>query len=614
MFQQEINNPFQYLTPESIEANDANNLFVDVFKDYYQVLNIGNTFIHGPRGSGKSMMFRVMKSDCQMLRSECNLDEMKFYGIYIPIKDTYLNIAELRALEDMHGGSLLNEHYLVMYFSIVIFDTLSKENYSNYPKATNEVYSLYKETIKLFKKVGYNDQIDELNDGKTINEYFLSIKEICSKIQSDFFDSYLTRIILGNGNLQYTGALCLYSNFLFPILKLIQTLSFLPKSPLFLLIDDADELSLMQTKILNSWVSFRYTSTVCYKISTQLKYQTYFTTKGSKIDSPHDYFEITLNQAYTSEQKRYKTNITELVQKRLELHEKKGYKVNTDPTIFFPCNEEQKDQIEELFKKLEAEKLSETNDSKKAYDYAYRNTRPDYMKNLSNKYSYSYAGFEQLIHLSSGIIRNFLDLSAMMYTTTYNRSEDKIVDKIPVSIQDEEIEAFSTRMLTSEFDKLLDDKHLKQNHEELNKHNKLKNLLEALGQSFRIILLSNSSERRKFSFYFDGNLSDNVKSVLKLGVIYGYFHESTLGSKSGLGRSSLYILNRMLAPYYKLDPLSFSGYLYLTREMIELGMNNPKAFIAKIKKKEYDYDSEENQKLQLQLEFQYDENGSDTNI
>lgn len=605
MFQQEINNPFQYLTPESIAANDANELFVDVFKDYYQVLNIGNTFIHGPRGSGKSMMFRVMRSDCQMLRSKCDLNEISFYGIYIPIKDTYLNIAELRALEDMHGGSLLNEHYLVMYFSIMIFDTLSKENYSNYSKATSEVYSLYKETVKLFKKVGYNEQIEELNENETINNYFLSIKDICSKIQSDFFDLYLTRIILGNGNLPYTGALCLYSNFLFPILKFIQKLSFLPQNPLFLLIDDADELSLMQTKILNSWVSFRYTSTVCYKISTQLKYQTYFTTKGSKIDSPHDYFEITLNQAYTSDQKRYKTNITELIQKRLELHGKRGYEVNTDPTVFFPCNEEQKSKIEELFKELESEK---------GYDYAYRNTRPDYMKNLSNKYSYSYAGFEQLIHLSSGIIRNFLDLSAMMYTTTYNRSENKIVDKIPVGIQDEEIESFSTRMLTSEFDKLLDDKHLKQNNEEFNKHNKLRNLLEALGQSFRIILLSNSSERRKFSFYFDGGLSDDIKSVLKLGVIYGYFHESTLGSKSGLGRSSLYILNRMLAPYYKLDPLSFSGYLYLTTDMIELGMNNPKAFITKIKKKEYDYDSEENQKLQLQLEFEYDGNESDKNI
>ncbi|GAB6013394.1 ORC-CDC6 family AAA ATPase [Viscerimonas tarda] len=614
MFQQEIDNPFQYLTPESINAEDTNNLFVDVFKDYYQVLNIGNTFIHGPRGSGKSMMFRVMKSDCQMLRFNRCLKDINFYGIYIPIKNTYLNIAELRALEDMHGGSLLNEHYLVIYFSIMIFDALSKEDYSKYSEFTDEVFALYKETIKLLKKAGYNGNFQELNEASSILEYFMSIKNICSDIQSDFFDSYLTKIILGNNNLPYTGVLCLYSNFLFPILKKIQNLSFLPSAPLFLLIDDADELGLMQTKVLNSWVSYRNTDIVSFKISTQLRYQTYFTTKGSKIDSPHDYFEITLNQAYTSNQERYKTNITELVMKRLELHKKKGHQIDTNPTVFFPCNEEQQTKITELFKTLESQKLKETGDVKKAYDYAYRNTRPDYMKNLSNKYSYSYAGFEQLVHLSSGIIRNFLDLSAMMYTTTYNRSSDKIINEIPVSIQDEEIENFSTKMITSEFDKLLEDKHLKQNKEELNKHNKLKNLLEALGQSFRIILLSNSSERRKFSFYFGENLSEEIRSVLKLGVIYGYFHESTLGSKSGLGRSPLYILNRMLAPYYKLDPLSFSGYLHLTADMIELGMMNPKSFISKIKRKDYDYDSEENQKFQLQIEFEHDNNESNPNM
>jgi hypothetical protein len=335
MLKQEIDNPFQYLTPESIKAEDANSLFVDVFRDYYQILNIGNTFIHGPRGSGKSMMFRVMRSDCQMLRSTRKLKDINFYGIYIPIKDTYLNIAELKALEDMHGGSILNEHYLVMYFSILIFDTLSKEDYSEYSNFAEEVFAMYKETIKLLKKTGYNDEIQELDNRCTISEYFTSIRDICSNIQSHFFSTYLIRIPCGNNELSYTGALCLYSNFLFPILKKIRSLSFLPDAPLFLLIDDADELSLMQTKILNSWVSYRNTDIVSFKISTQLRYQTYFTTKGSKIDSPHDYFEITLNQAYTSNQERYKTNITELVSKRLELHRKKGYEIDNRPYDFF---------------------------------------------------------------------------------------------------------------------------------------------------------------------------------------------------------------------------------------------------------------------------------------
>ena len=88
-----------------------------------------------------------------------------------------------------------------------------------------------------------------------------------------------------------------------------------------------------------------------------------------------------------------------------------------------------------------------------------------------------------------------------------------------------------------------------------------------------------------------------------MGVKYGYFHSSTIGSKSGLGRSRLYVLNRMLAPYYDLDPFSFSGYLYLTHEMIELGMVNPKSFIKRISSKEYEVDYKEAEMQQLVLDF-----------
>ena len=118
-----------------------------------------------------------------------------------------------------------------------------------------------------------------------------------------------------------------------------------------------------------------------------------------------------------------------------------------------------------------------------------------------------------------------------------------------------------------------------------------------MGKAFRIILLSSGSERRKFSFYFDKEPSDELRAVLKLGVVYGYFHLSTLGSKSGLGRSRLYILNRMLAPYFKLDPLSFSGYLYVTPSMLELAMNNPNSFTRKIDSKEFNTENGETAQL-----------------
>lgn len=581
MLQQHIKNPFQYLTPDQIDTEEALNLFVDVFRDYYQVLNPGNTFINGPRGSGKSMMFRIMKPDCQKMKFDKKINEIDFFAIHVPIKDTSLNITELQILEQKHGANFLNEHYLVIYFSITIFDALAKEDYSDYEIDSEFIESFIIFFSKLIKKTGFNVESDFFNS-ITINEVFEKIHLICSEMQSDFVINYLSRLICGDNNLSYLGPLCLYQNFLLPILKKIREFKFLPNSPLYLMVDDADELNLTQTKILNSWVYFRSTDYVCFKISTQLKYQTFFTTKNSKIDSPHDYFEITLNDIYTSEKNRYRSNVKEIVEKRLKYS---GIEVSA--LDFFPEDEKQKKEERKIFWSLYNKKHEETGNRRKAYDYAYRNARPDYMLQMNNKFTYSYAGFDQLVHLSSGIIRSFLDLSAKMFTSTINKNkEDFVIKEIPVSIQNEEITQYSYSLFSNEFEKLIEDQGI--DNDKLNKHKKLRNLIDSLGKAFRLILESKSSERRKFAFYFDHEVSDEIKEILKLGVVYGYFNVSTLGSKSGLGRSRLYILNRMLAPYFRLDPMSFSGYLHLTSQMLEMAINDQKLFLKKINDKEYD--------------------------
>src|SRR5436190_3413993 len=61
-------NPFAVRTPESLEPNYVNSVFVDVFTDFLEVPQVGHTFIRGPRGSGKSMMFRYLEPDCEQLR------------------------------------------------------------------------------------------------------------------------------------------------------------------------------------------------------------------------------------------------------------------------------------------------------------------------------------------------------------------------------------------------------------------------------------------------------------------------------------------------------------------------------------------------------------------
>nr|WP_293835171.1 hypothetical protein [uncultured Arsenicibacter sp.] len=582
-------NPFIYSTPDQIKnPQDALDLFVDVFKDFYLLENKGNTFIHGARGSGKSMMFRIMRPDCQKIRLNKKLNDLEYFAVYIPIKETSLNIQDIHLLSKKHGETLLNEHLMCIYFSICIFDFLRQEDFTHYNEHLDSVKTFLRRFKKNLDKVGYKYSEDFNPNSDSINDYFSCIVEILEDIQNSF-TNYLARLSLGLEHLKYDGPICLFRNFLFQLIKDVGKLPFLPTSPIYLLIDDADALNEIQTQILNTWVSFRTTADVCFKITTQLTYKTYYTLNSStRIDAPHDYNEISLSDIYTSDNKTtiYRKNIKDIVEKRLQ----KIYNLNTTAEAFFPSDTKQEAHV----KKLEKKYIDLKN-----YDYAYRNARIDYMLMIPNRYTYSYAGFDQLVHLSSGIIRNFIDLAFKMFDETQRVSKDSLapITSIPISIQNKEIKDYSSWLL-QQIDKTIDSQGI--NHSQKNDYLKLKALIDSMGKAFRIFLESKSSERRKFSFYFDGECDEELKRVLKLGVSEGLLHYSTHGSKSGLGRAHKYVFNRMLSPLYMLDPFAFSGYLYITQPYIDLAINNPKRFLKYIRER-----AESNESEVQQLEFDF---------
>ena len=97
---QKLDNPFAVQTPEDMLADDVVDLFVDVFADFHHVRNAGNSFLNGPRGSGKSMMFRYLEPDCQKLALNLEVQKLPFFGVYVPIKNTDLKLTELQRLEN----------------------------------------------------------------------------------------------------------------------------------------------------------------------------------------------------------------------------------------------------------------------------------------------------------------------------------------------------------------------------------------------------------------------------------------------------------------------------------------------------------------------------------
>lgn len=569
-------NPFEIKTPEQNSAKDIVELFVDVFPDFGQILEKGHTFLNGPRGSGKSMMFRYMQPDCQMLVKECEAKDLEYFSVYVGIKQTSINNSDLARL-DSHASILFNEHLLSTFVVSNVLNSIREtfgEQMNNY---SSELYTFYKEIF--VKYVGYSSfqidtEVSSAIQGVDLLLHMINVVEDMERVCL----SYCKRVALANDvNIPYEGPLTDFVDFVEPIILSLKSLSMFPQDkPFYILIDDAGYLNLPQTKVLNTWVSYRSTKNICLKISTQLDYKTHLTSNGKRIDAPHDYSEIDISTRYTSSKSTYNDRIREIVKKRI----KKYLQVEISPEEFFPENEKQQEEIKKI-----AEELRIANEDPArphaAADAVKRYARPEYMKRMQKEkkagFHYSYAGFDQLVAISSGIIRHFLAPAQAMFSTAVALNNDNPVNCITSKIQDDIIKEYSDGFLYNEFDDMRKDKAV--SDETLDNSEKIYNIVDALGRLFHMILVSNAADRRVFSVALTDNPDKELYDILDMCEQYGYIHKGSIGNKSGTGRNRLYVLSRILAPHFKLDPTSYAGYKFMSSSVLKIALNDKKRFL-----------------------------------
>jgi hypothetical protein len=567
-------NPFSITTPEGMPTKAAVDLFVDVLSDFPKVKREGHVFLHGARGTGKSMIFRFLMPDCQSVATKKPLPELEFFGVYVPVKLIDLKLGELMGVEGTPIDNLLNEHYMCLFVTDRLFEGLEslvgKEEF--YPWAAQE-----KETLaaaKSFISGRFNSLLIDCGEHEISAEeieYTASTLECCKLMRKKIhrmrseFTRFLKFMAMQDEAPIYSGGMCAYLDFLLPLLSNLDELPFMPSAPIYLLMDDADNLNVVQTKILNSWVGSRTTQFVSIKVSTQLRYKTYHTAEAYTIEAPHDYSEINISTIYTN-RGDYIKRVEQIIDRRLKLFGLEGRAARD----YFPGDVLQEAAIRQR---------SETTEDAAKY------ARPDYMKNLAKKSAYSYSGFEQLAHISSGIVRNFLEPASKMYCDLEASCREPI-RSIPASLQNKVIRKESSDFFFDTIEKLLSDtSELAPAHSHLVA---LKNLISFLGGLFHLQLMSDKSERRLFSFALSDEPCRELKEVLRLGVRLGFFHLSSIGNKEGTGRSIQYVMSRFLAPHFNLDPSSFSGYKFLTSRSLELAMVNPDRMLRSIKKRGFE--------------------------
>ena len=576
-------NPFSVTTPEDMSAEDAYSLFVDVLPDFPQILSSGHAFLHGPRGSGKSMIFRYLQPDCQCLAKKTEICNLPFFGIYIPLKKTDFSIAEIGRLEGKHASNAVNSHLLTMHFTEIICEALRATRFPDQTGAALEALRAVVRDVflRLLKQWGWQGECPQVGELTSVANAFEEMRNTCKEIYGDL-KLYLQKLSFATDIVPYNGPLTDYIDFLFPLLQAVKSLPFMPQAPIFLLLDDADRLSDTQTQALNSWVDTRTSGIVSLKISTQRQYKTFYTFAGTRIETPHDYSEIDISTIYTTSFKdKYRARVAAIVKKRLDLAE-----INVTAEDFFPEDKEQEDAIRQIAETLRRKHQEGEGRGYRASDDAVRYARPEYIKSLAgtskSAYSYAYAGFEQLVHVSSGIVRHFLEPAAKMYSETLAKSEGKPVVSIPPGIQNSVLREMANAFLFDELDKESFDKS--EEAPPTDELAKLANLIEGLGGLFHQCVLSDRAERRVFSIAFSDTPTEEIRNILKLGVHYGYFQESTIGKKDSksAGRTRLYILSRRLAPAFNLDPTGFAGYLFVTSALIAEALTSPRSLLRRV--------------------------------
>ncbi len=570
-------NPFSNTTPEYLSADEVFDLFVDVFTDFPNMEREGHLFINGPRGSGKSMILRYMQPDVQLKKYNVEkINKLHYYSVYVPIKNIQLDLTELDRINNKHVSSALNELLLCLYILQYFIKQLNDVQTTVSKKDLHEFCGF------LSKKFKRSDLVFEKNKITTV-DFLKNLEDFIDGQFSDFLN-YLKNLAFNENIPPFTNPLFGYRDTILPIFNKFKNLASLPNGPIYLMLDDADQLSLVQTSILNSWVAMRSTDTISIKISTQFEYKTFYTNRGNKIDSPHDFSEIDITTIYTTTKKgKFKERVQKIVERRLKL-----YNIDSSPNEYFPKNEVQEASIKKIATKYRKD-WKEMGRGHSPSDDAVRYSRPDYFKSLAGKskssYNYSYSGFDQLVHISSGIIRNFLEPASIMYgECKSNNSDEAPITHIPHSVQNMVIRKYSEQSFLEYFEKKRRDQKISADGKA--KYEKLYNLLITLGATFRTILLSKRSERRVFSIAFSSEPPTDLFEIIELGGKLGFLHISSIGNKDGTGRTRLYILTRLLAPYFNLDPTSFAGYLFVTPESMERAMHDPKAIIAKIRKEE----------------------------
>ena len=535
------NNPFEYEAANNLTDEMIADYYIDDFNYSRFIQSKRNIFLVGERGSGKTMALLFNRWRIQKLLAERKGQEpsLATIGVYIPCNTPLTHKVEYQLLDDFRG-SVLSEHFLVLSIAYGLAETLA-------------------EIPDVLENADESELRSEANFvlGTELREdanFFDAVKQF---LQRELLETQRT-LNSGNQETFYENTFSFASVFV-PILNMcVNKIPQLKGSHFLLLLDDAHALNEHQVRALNSWIAYRDHSLFSFKVAVaKVGTQTKITSSGGSILDGHDYTQVDLEAPYQNSESRFYKLAQRLIKRRLE-----NISISVTPEEFFPVSKAMERDLKKAEEAVREKAISKFGEKKKksVTDYVYKYKRAHYFKKRSRKANRPpYSGFETLVFLSTGVVRNLLEPCFWMFDSVVSKMNEmeegglETISHIPSEIQTEVILERSKRTwewIRSRIAQDIEDCSTEAGQRAFQ-------LLDALAAHFRYRLLYHQSEPRALSF----TISQQGQDVMvKLNHLIEILRKAQLlyiqsgPAKDDGRRETYYVPNRILWPDRGLDP------------------------------------------------------------
>jgi len=488
------NNPFSIFRAEDITNEKWINETFVTPIDFAKIESPGNVIVEGHRGSGKSIILQYLSYPCAVERNS----SINYVGFYVKLQQSYIHTIK-RKKDEIEMEKEKWKEYFLHYFNLILGEsiliTLKHLIEKNKIKLTNEKEFVQRTLLRFFSHLPQQKSVAVTNIS-LLHDIFINERNRCAKFPPP--DDFR-----------------LSPHFIYDFIELLQDYVKEWKDKFFyILLDEYDNLDDDQQKTINLYIAdrgapLRYR--VSFKVAVKSFEMNYVTIDEKPLDPIDDYEWIPLDKFDKSDEEEFKKKLIEIANGRL-----KFYKYENS-------------SVKEIF--------------------------PSEGKGFEQG---DYSGIENMLVLSSFLVRDFLELAKDMlyYAFPWIVSEKRNkIPAVPPYMQNFVIKVHSYILYGQRIDQIPG----KIGGKEIKELSHL--LIDRLGLIFQRILRGSKSKEKRtvssFQLREDYNLNEFAKASLKgcreAGVLQVPFMVRTPQNYARYAPHKKYEFHRLLCPVFRLS-------------------------------------------------------------